>query len=105
MIFLKMFFISSSPASYSNFSFQLLILCPASIGMDGLSMQKTALIPLKFEVIFNYDTLLKVAQSYPHGPKLAQLTVLDFPPLTYNGQVTKLAWPEVNDMKNRDIRL
>ena len=36
--------------------------------------QKRALIPLKFE-IFNYDTFFKVAQSYPHGPKLAQLTV------------------------------
>ena len=36
---------------------------------------KRALIPLKFEVIFNYDTYFKVAQSYPHGPKLAQLTV------------------------------
>ena len=38
--------------------------------------QKRALIPLKFEVVFNYDTFFKVAQSYPHGPKLAQLTVL-----------------------------
>ena len=38
--------------------------------------QKRALIPLKFEVIFNYDTFFKVAQSYPHGPKLAQLTVI-----------------------------
>ena len=37
--------------------------------------QKRALISLKFEVIFNYDTFFKVAQSYPHGPKLAQLTV------------------------------
>ena len=36
---------------------------------------KRALIPLKFEVIFNYDTFFKVAQSYPHGRKLAQLTV------------------------------
>ena len=33
------------------------------------------LIPLKFEVIFNYETFFKVAQSYMHGPKLAQLTV------------------------------
>ena len=37
--------------------------------------QKRALIPSKFEVVFNYDTFFKVAQSYPHGPKLAQLTV------------------------------
>ena len=37
--------------------------------------QKRALVPLKFEVVFNYDTFFKVAQSYPHGPKLAQLTV------------------------------
>ena len=37
--------------------------------------QKRALIPLKFEEVFNYDTFFKVAQSYPHGPKLAQLTV------------------------------
>ena len=40
--------------------------------------QKRALIPLKFEVVFNYDTFFKVAKSYPHGPKLAQLTVLRF---------------------------
>ena len=39
---------------------------------------KRVLIPLKFEVIFNYDTFFKVAQSYPHGPKLAQLTVFVF---------------------------
>ena len=38
-------------------------------------VQKRALIPLKLEVVFNYDTFFKVAQSYPHGPKLAQLTV------------------------------
>ena len=38
--------------------------------------QKRTLIPLNFEVVFNYDTFFKVAQSYPHGPKLAQLTVL-----------------------------
>ena len=38
--------------------------------------RKRALIPLKFEVVFNYDTFLKVAQSYPHGPKLAQMTVV-----------------------------
>ena len=37
--------------------------------------QKRALIPLKFEVIFNYDAFFKVAQSYPHVLKLAQLTV------------------------------
>ena len=37
---------------------------------------KRALIPLKFEVIFNYDTFFKVAQRYPHGPRLAQLTVV-----------------------------
>ena len=37
---------------------------------------KRALIPLKFEVIFNYDTFFKVAQRYPHGPKLAKLTVV-----------------------------
>ena len=37
--------------------------------------QKKPLIPLKFEVVFNYDTFFKVAQSYPYGPKLAQLTV------------------------------
>ena len=37
---------------------------------------KRALIPLEFELIFNYDTFFKVAQSYPHGPKLAQLTVV-----------------------------
>ena len=37
--------------------------------------QKRALIPSKFEVVFNHDTFFKVAQSYPHGPKLAQLTV------------------------------
>ena len=37
--------------------------------------QKRVLIPLKFEVVFNYDTFFKVSQSYPHGPKLAQLTV------------------------------
>ena len=45
--------------------------------MIGLNhpCQKRALIPLKFEVIFNYDTFFKVAQSYPYGPKLAQLTV------------------------------
>ena len=35
---------------------------------------KRALIPLKFEVI-SIMTFFKVAQSYPHGPKLAQLTV------------------------------
>ena len=47
--------------------------------MTGLihPCQKRALIPLKFEVLFNYDTFFKVAQSYPHGPKLAQLTVSD----------------------------
>ena len=39
-------------------------------------MPKRALIPLKFELVFNYNTFFKVAQSYPHGPKLAQLTVL-----------------------------
>ena len=39
------------------------------------SMPKRALIPFKFEVIFNYDTFFKVAQSFPHGPKLARLTV------------------------------
>ena len=37
--------------------------------------QKRVPIPLKFEVVFNYDTFFKVAQSYPHGPKLAPLTV------------------------------
>ena len=42
---------------------------------------KRALIPLKFEVVFNYDTFFKVAQSYPHGPKLAQLTVLYIEPV------------------------
>ena len=42
--------------------------------------QKRALIPSKFEVVFNYDTFFKVAQSYPHGPKLAQLTVLIYLP-------------------------
>ena len=40
--------------------------------------QKRALIPLKFEVVFNYNTFFKVAQSYPHGPKLAKLTVPSF---------------------------
>ena len=49
--------------------------------------QKRALIPLKFEVVFNYDTFFKVAQSYPHGPKLAQLTVLSTG--QGQGQVTK----------------
>ena len=39
------------------------------------SCQKRALIPLTFEIVFNYDTFFKVAQSYPHGPKLAQLMV------------------------------
>ena len=29
--------------------------------------QKRALIPLKFEVVFNYDTFFKLAQSYPHS--------------------------------------
>ena len=40
--------------------------------------QKRAVIPLKFGVVFNYDTFFKVAQCYPHGPKLAQLTVLKY---------------------------
>ena len=34
--------------------------------------------PFKIEVIFNYDICFTVAQSYPHGPKLVQLTVSYF---------------------------
>ena len=40
-----------------------------------MTRPQRALTPLKFEVIFNYDILFKMAQSYPHVPKLAQLTV------------------------------
>ena len=50
------------------------------------SCQKRALIPLKFEVVFNYDTFFKVAQSYPHDPKLAQLTVLYYSTVYETGQ-------------------
>ena len=49
-------------------------------------MPKRAFIPLKFEVIFNYVILFTVAQSYPHDPKVAQLTVCD---TTFRGVATK----------------
>ena len=57
-----------------NYNFYLFFISP----WPGLihPCQKRALIPLKFEVIFNYNNDFQVAQSYPHGPKLAQLTVL-----------------------------
>ena len=52
-------------------------------------MPKKNTDPLKFEVVFNYDTFFKVAQSYPHGPKLAQLTV----PYDQNSFVSLVKFP------------
>ena len=43
--------------------------------LNSIHAEKEHWSLLKFEVVFNYDTFFKVAQSYPHGPKLAQLTV------------------------------
>ena len=36
----------------------------------------------------------------PAEPRSDVFEVLDFSLLTYNGQATKLTWPEVNDIKN-----
>ena len=38
-------------------------------------------------------------------PKVSQLTVLHFLPLTCNGEVMKLTWHEVSDIKIRDIQI
>ena len=58
---------------------------------------KRALIPLKFEVIFNYDTFFKVAQSYPHGPKLAQLTVSQLSEQDGNCETCRLVYHPRNE--------
>ena len=64
---------------------------------------KRALISLKFEVIFNYDTFFKVAQSYPHGPKLAQLTVTSY--VLFRGHQAKHGGLLTNNRFNRSLSL